>query len=74
MENGRYSSLESNIASSFIEYRKRGHDENSWQWKDEGLVYAIQDYLSSCEMTVEDWEYAKRTDIDDIVSQLMEED
>ena len=31
-----------------------------WQWYDEGLIYAVLDYLSSCEPTDEDREYAKK--------------
>lgn len=43
---------------------------DSWQWNDEGRVYAIMDYLSSCEMTAEDWEFAKREGITDLVRDI----
>lgn len=53
----RYGDRDINLAE-FIElryqesYAKYGRD--SWQWQDEGLVYAIMDYESSCEFSEED--------------------
>ena len=41
---------------------------DSWQWRDEGLAYAVGDFLSSCEMTESDWDYAKREGIVDEVN------
>jgi hypothetical protein len=36
-----------------------------WHWYDEGLVYAIQDYVSmKCEFTEEDVEFLHRTEFE----------
>lgn len=39
--------------------KKRYEGKPAWMWNDEGIVYAMQDYMSSCELTEADREYAK---------------
>lgn len=63
-------SLKDYIEAQLKQYKDNGHDENSWQWQDEGLVYAIMDYRSSHEFTDEDIQYLKDNDIYDIAVEL----
>ena len=63
-------SLKDYIDAQLKQYKDNGHDENSWQWQDEGLVYAIMDYRSSHEFTDEDIQYLKDNDIYDIAVEL----
>lgn len=39
-----------------------------WMWEDEGRIWCIQGYLSSCgEMTEADWEFARKVGIEEDV-------
>ena len=43
---------------AFVSKRKKEYEgEPHWMWEDEGVVYAIEDYLSSYEPTTEDLIY-----------------
>lgn len=49
-----------------------GFDENSWQWIDGGMVYAIWDYLSMMgELTDEDQEFIKKVGIEGVVDYIL---
>lgn len=62
----RKMTLESVYTEAKARYAADGHDESSWQWQDEGKIYAIQDYLSLCgELDNADWEFARREGIED---------
>lgn len=39
--------------------KKRYEGKHAWMWNDEGIVYAMQNYISSYELTEADREYAK---------------
>lgn len=65
--------LEESYNKAKAEYAKRGHGEDSWQWNDEGKVYAIQDYLSSCDMTEEDWKFADSVGIAELCQEIIED-
>lgn len=45
---------------------------DSWQWRDEGRVYAVGDYLSSYELTDADRAFAEKEGIADIVKEFTE--
>lgn len=45
---------------AFVSERKKDYEgKPDWMWEDEGVVYAIEDYLSSYEATPEDVAYMK---------------
>ena len=58
----RKMTLESSVEKAKSRYEKK-YGANSWQWRDEGLTFAVGDFLSSCEMTESDWDFAKREGI-----------
>lgn len=59
--------LESSVEEAKARYAQK-YGPDSWQWRDEGLAYAVGDFLSSREMTESDWDYAKREGIVDEVN------
>ena len=65
--------LEAVYTKSKADYQSRGHGVESWQWIDEGRGYAIMDYLSSCEMTADDWSFAGREGIAELVKEIENE-
>ena len=44
---------------------------DSWQWRDEGITFAVGNFLSSCEMLESDCDFAKREDIVSEVNWLL---
>ena len=58
----RKMTLESSVEKAKARYAQK-YGANSWRWRDEGLTFAVGDFLSSCEMTESDWDYAKREGI-----------
>ena len=63
----RKMTLESSVEKAKALYAQR-YGADSWQWRDEWLTdewltFAVGDFLSSCEMTESDWDYAKREGI-----------
>lgn len=56
--------LQDYVADALQVYKQRGHNEESWQWLDEGLPYAIMDYYSMRDsFTKEDIMYLKDNDL-----------
>jgi len=71
----RKMSLKSVYEKARSEYEARGYGADSWQWNDEGKVYAIQDYLSMCgELDNADWEFARHEGIEEECKRLSEDE
>ena len=58
----RKMTLESSVEKAKARYAQK-YGADSWQWRDKGIVFAVGDFLSSCEMTESDWDFAKRESI-----------
>lgn len=58
----RSMTLESSVEKAKARYAEK-YGADSWQWRDKGLTFAIGDFLSSCEMTESDLDFAKREGI-----------
>ena len=58
----RRMTLELSVEKAKARYAQK-YGADSWQWRDEGIVFAVGDFLSSCEMTESDWDFAKREGI-----------
>lgn len=56
-----YSSLRNYVEGSRQWYLDK-YGKLDWQWYDEGLIWAIQEYHSSCDFTEEDVVYLRELD------------
>lgn len=63
----RKMTLEKSVTEAKARYAKK-YGVDSWQWRDEGITFAVGDFLSSCEMLESDWDFAKREGIVDEVN------
>ena len=65
------------LEEKYNEAKKRYEEKygpDSWQWRDEGSYFAVGDYLSSFEMTGDDWLFVEREGIKGILDALKEEE